>query len=105
MRDIKKTIENLRAEIRRHDYLYYVLSQPDISDKEYDCLIFKLKKLEDENPKFKSNDSPTMRVADGILEGFNKVKHRQKMLSLENTYSFIELREWVARVHKGLGGE
>ncbi|PIP18759.1 MAG: DNA ligase (NAD(+)) LigA [Candidatus Omnitrophica bacterium CG08_land_8_20_14_0_20_41_16] len=103
MQDIKKTIEALRAEIRRHDYLYYVLSQPNISDKEYDSLISKLKKLEDENPKFKSNDSPTMRVADGILEGFNKVKHRQKMLSLENTYSFEELREWVERVHKGLG--
>ncbi len=103
MRDIKKTIEALREEIRRHDYLYYVLSQPNISDKEYDSLISKLKELEDENPKFKSNDSPTMRVADGILEGFNKVKHRQKMLSLENTYSFEELREWVERVHKGLG--
>ena len=105
MQDIRKTIESLREEIRRHDYLYYVLSQPTISDKEYDTLLLKLRKLEDKNPGFKSEDSPTMRVAGGVQEGFNTVRHKEKMLSLENTYSFDELREWEARVRKGLGGQ
>lgn len=103
MQDIKKTIESLREEIRRHDYLYYILSQSKVSDKEYDLLLSKLKKLEDEFPKFKSDDSPTLRVSGGILEGFSTVKHKEKMLSLENTYSFKELKEWDARVLKGLG--
>ena len=104
MQDIKKSIESLREEIRQHDYLYYILSQPKVSDKEYDLLLSKLKKLEDEFPEFKSDDSPTVRVSGGILEGFNTVTHKEKMLSLENTYSFEELREWDVRVHKGLGG-
>ncbi|MDD4981344.1 MAG: NAD-dependent DNA ligase LigA [Candidatus Omnitrophota bacterium] len=102
MQDIEKTINALREEIRRHDYLYYILSQPKISDKEYDNLILKLKKLESDNPKFHSDDSPTMRVAKVIQEGFNTVRHKDKMLSLENTYSFDELMEWDARVRKGL---
>jgi DNA ligase (NAD+) len=103
MQDIKKTIESLREEIRQHDYLYYILSQPKVSDKEYDLLLSKLKKLEDGFPKLKSDDSPTVRVSGGISEGFSTVKHREKMLSLENTYSFEELKEWDARVLKGLG--
>ena len=103
MQDIKKTIESLREEIRQHDYLYYILSQPKVSDKEYDSLLSKLKKLEDEFPKFKSDDSPTVRVSGGILEGFNTVLHKEKMFSLENTYFFAELREWDLRVRKGLG--
>ena len=100
--DIKKKIETLRNKIRRHDYLYYVLSHPEISDKEYDDLMRKLKDLEDKHPEFKSGDSPTVRVGGGILEGFNTVKHAQKMFSLDNTYNFDELREWEARAHKGL---
>jgi len=101
--DIKKKIEDLRKKIRHHDYMYYVLSQPEISDKEYDDFMKKLKELEDEYPEFKTADSPTARVGGGILEGFKTVKHRQKMLSLDNTYSFEELEDWVKRVHKGLG--
>lgn len=103
MQDIEKAINALRKEIRYHDYLYYILSQPKISDKEYDNLILKLKKLEADNPRFYSDDSPTMRVAKVIQEGFYTVRHRDKMLSLENTYSFDELREWDKRVRKGLG--
>ncbi len=101
--DIKKKIENLRQKIRHHDYLYYSVSQPQISDKEYDCLIKQLKSLEDEHPEYKTADSPTVRVSGGILEGFKTVKHKQKMLSLDNTYSFEELKDWDERVHKGLG--
>lgn len=105
MPDIKKTIESLREQIRHHDYLYYVLSQPKVSDKEYDDLMRKLKGLEDKYPQFKSAESPTVRVGGGILEGFKTVKHAQKMFSLDNTYNFSELREWEERVQKGLGKE
>ncbi|MGD0336458.1 MAG: NAD-dependent DNA ligase LigA [Candidatus Omnitrophota bacterium] len=101
--DIRRKIEELREKIREHDYRYYVLSEPSISDKEYDELMRKLKELEQAHPEFKSLTSPTQRVSGGILEGFNTVKHRQKMLSLDNTYSFDEVREWSERVRKGLG--
>jgi DNA ligase (NAD+) len=101
--EIRKKIEGLRRKIRKHDYFYYVLSQPQISDKEYDELMRKLKGLEEKYPEYKSNDSPTVRVSGGILEGFKTVKHRQKMFSLDNTYSFEELKDWDGRVRKGLG--
>jgi len=101
--EAKKEIERLRDRIRHHDYLYYVLSNPEISDKEYDDLLRRLKALEDKCPQLKTEDSPTVRVSGGILEGFKTIKHRQKMLSLDNTYSFEELRDWQGRVHKGLG--
>ena len=101
--DIKEKIENLRKRIRHHDYMYYVLSQPEISDKEYDGFMNELKEWEDKYPEFKTADSPTARVGGGILGGFKTVKHRQKMLSLDNTYSFEELKDWVERVHRGLG--
>jgi len=101
---VKKKIEDLRKKIRHHDYMYYALSQPEVSDKEYDNLLKELKKLEGEFPEFKTDDSPTVRLSGGILEGFKTVKHKQKMLSLDNTYSFDELRDWDERVHKGLAG-
>jgi len=101
--DIEKKIEGLRQKIRNHDYMYYVLSQPEISDKEYDELMSELRELENRYPEFKTDDSPTVRVGGGILEGFKTVKHKQKMLSLDNTYSFDELKDWDERVHKGLG--
>lgn len=103
--DIKKKIEDLREKIRHHDYMYYVLSQPEVSDKEYDDLMRRLKALEEEHPQFKSQDSPTIRVSGGIPESFKTVRHKQKMLSLDNAYSFEELEEWAARVHKGLGSQ
>ncbi len=102
MPDTKKTVESLKEQIQRHDYLYYILSQPKISDKEYDDLMRKLKDLEDKYPKFKSDDSPTARVGGGILEGFKAVRHARKMFSLDNTYDFNELKDWEARVVKAL---
>ena len=102
---IQKKIEHLRDEIRHHDYRYYVLAQPEISDKEYDDLMRQLKALEDVYPQFKADDSPTVRVSAGILEGFKTVKHKQKMLSLDNAFSFDELKDWDERVHKGLGSQ
>jgi len=103
--EIKNKIEELRNKIRRHDYRYYALSDPQISDKEYDDLLRELKKLEDEYPRYRDEDSPTVRLGGGILEGFKTVVHRQKMISLDNTYSFDELKEWDGRVRRGLGSE
>jgi len=100
---IRKKIEGLREKIRHHDYLYYVISQPEISDKEYDELLKQLQGLEDKYPQYKTADSPTLRVGGAVLEGFATVKHRQKMVSLDNTYSIDELKDWDERVHKGLG--
>ncbi len=102
---IKSKIESLRAKIRGHDHLYYVLSQPKVSDKEYDDLMSRLKKLEDLYPQYRDRYSPTVRVSGGILEGFKTVKHGRKMLSLENTYSFEELKQWRERSVKNLGGK
>jgi DNA ligase (NAD+) len=103
--EIKKKINSLREKIRHYDYMYYVLSQPEISDKAYDDLLRQLKDWEEKYPQYKTSDSPTVRVAGGILKGFKTVKHKQAMLSLDNTYSFDELKDWVERVHKGLGAE
>ncbi len=99
---IKSKIEDLRKNIRRHDYLYYALSQPEVSDREYDDLMGQLKKLEKLYPQYQDEYSPTVRVSGGILKGFKTVKHGQKMLSLDNTYSFEELKDWEKRVVKGL---
>ncbi|MBU1091217.1 MAG: NAD-dependent DNA ligase LigA [Candidatus Omnitrophica bacterium] len=101
-KDIEKKIDRLRDEIRHHDYLYYVLSQPKISDKEYDLLLRELVSLEDKHPEFKSDDSPSVRVSGGILEGFKTARHKQSMLSLDNTYSFEEIKDWENRITKGL---
>lgn len=95
-------IEKLREEIRHHDYCYYVLSQPEVSDREYDGLMLRLKRLEAEFPVLVTLDSPTRRVSGGVQEGFKTVRHRQKMLSLDNVYSFPELKDWAERVCKGL---
>ena len=101
-KDILSQITKLRDDIRYHDYRYYVLSDPQVSDKEYDGLLKELKKLEDTHPEFKSDDSPTVRLSSGILEGFKPLAHKQKMLSLDNTYDFSELKDWGERVIKGL---
>ncbi|MFA5200144.1 MAG: NAD-dependent DNA ligase LigA, partial [Candidatus Omnitrophota bacterium] len=103
--EIKNKIQQLKERIRKHDYHYYVLSQPLISDKEYDDLLRQLKSFEDKYPNFKTDDSPTQRLSSGISEGFKTVKHNAGMFSLDNTYSINELRLWDERVRKGLGNE
>jgi DNA ligase (NAD+) len=100
---IKREIEQLKAKLRKHDYLYYILSQPQISDKEYDELFARLKSLEEAYPQYRTDDSPTVRVSGGISPGFNTVKHSVGMFSLDNTYSIDELKEWNQRLRKGLG--
>ena len=100
LKDIEKKIDALREEIRHHEYLYYVLDQPSISDQEFDRLIEQLKDLEAEHPALVTPDSPTQRVGGKPREGFVKVRHSSQMLSLDNTYSEEELRAWERRVHE-----
>jgi DNA ligase (NAD+) len=99
-KDPEKKIEALREKIRHHEYLYYVLDQPEISDAEFDKLMRELKDLEAEHPELLTPDSPTQRVGGKPREGFVKVAHSSPMLSLDNTYSEDELRNWERRVHE-----
>jgi DNA ligase (NAD+) len=100
LKDIEKKIDALREKIRHHEYLYYVLDQPAISDQEFDRLLEQLKDLEAEHPALVTPDSPTQRVGGKPREGFVKVRHSSPMLSLDNTYSEEELRAWERRVHE-----
>jgi DNA ligase (NAD+) len=101
----EKKIESLREKIRHHEYLYYVLDDPKITDAEFDQLMIELKKLETEHPELIAPDSPTQRVGGKPREGFIKAPHSSPMLSLDNTYSQDELRNWERRVHELSGRE
>jgi len=103
--DVGKRIDQLREEIRGHDYLYYVLSQPKIGDRQYDELFAELKSLEQANPQLTTPDSPTQRVSEQPVEGFDTVRHAVPMLSMDNTYNAEELIAFDKRVAKQLGGE
>jgi len=100
----KKQLETLRDEIRRHEDLYYLEDNPEISDEEYDVLIEKLRKLEQQHPALMTTDSPTQRVGGRPAEGFPEFVHRRPMLSLDNSYNIDELRAFDARCRK-LAGE
>jgi DNA ligase (NAD+) len=93
-------IEKLREEIRRHEELYYVLDNPEISDLEYDTLLEQLQKLEQQHPDQITPDSPTQRVGGRPSEGFPKVVHRRPMLSLDNSYNIDELRAFDQRCRR-----
>src|SRR6202050_4397116 len=99
-KDVEKKIEALRENIRHHEYLYYVVDNPEISDAEFDKLMRELKDLEAEHPELITEDSPTQRVGGKPREGFVKVPHSSPMLSLDNTYNEEELRDWERRVHE-----
>jgi DNA ligase (NAD+) len=99
-KDIEKKIEALRDKIRHHEYRYYVLDAPEISDVEFDQLMNQLKKLEAEHPTLITPDSPTQRVGGKPREGVVKAAHSSPMLSLDNTYSVDDLRNWERRVHE-----
>ena len=105
MPDRAKEIEKLREEIRRHDRKYYIEAAPDISDREYDVLLERLKKLEAEHPDLIVPDSPTQRVGEQPVSGLEHVEHRVPMLSIDNTYSIEELQQYGARIAKALPGE
>jgi len=100
MQDIQTRIGALRDQIRHHEYRYYVLDDPEISDAEFDRLMNELKKLEAAHPELITPDSPTQRVGGKPREGFVKVAHSIPMLSLDNAYSEEELRGWERRVHE-----
>ena len=104
-RSPKEEIEALRAEIRRHERLYYVSDSPEISDGEFDALMARLKALEAAHPELASDDSPTRRVGGERSNTFAPVPHRVPMLSLDNCYSAEEFLEWHERVRKGLKDE
>ena len=97
--NIKTEIESLRAEINRHNELYYQQSAPEIADAEFDELLAKLKKLEEENPEFITSDSPTQKVG-GRAEGFLPFRHLVPMMSLDNSYSLDDLRKFDERCQK-----
>ncbi len=97
---IEKKIDALREKIRHHEYRYYVLDDPEISDAGFDALMNELKRLEAEHPGLVTPDSPTQRVGGKPREGFVKAKHSSPMLSLDNAYSEEELRDWERRVHE-----
>src|SRR3954447_26310272 len=100
---LQNELERLREEIRHHEYRYYVLDDPEISDAQFDGLMNELKKLEAEHPGLITPDSPTQRVGGKPREGFVKARHSSPMLSLDNTYNEQELRAWEHRVHELTG--
>jgi len=104
-RSPREEIEALRAEIIRHERLYYVSDSPEITDGEFDVLMKRLKALEAAHPEFASEDSPTRRVGGARSNTFAPVPHRIPMLSLDNCYSPEEFLEWYERVKKGLKSE
>lgn len=102
MDDIKKRVEILRKEIEKHNYQYYVLNKPTISDFEFDLLLSELQAIEDKYPDFKTPDSPTQKVGSDIIKGFLQKKHPYPMLSLSNSYSKEEIEAFIVRISKSL---
>src|SRR6266481_5214389 len=102
---VKKEIEELREKLRYHEYRYYVLDDPEISDAAYDRLMNRLKELEAANPEWATPDSPTVRVGGAPREGFSTVRHARPMMSLDNAFSYDALRDWDRRVREGSGQE
>ncbi|MDP3015796.1 MAG: NAD-dependent DNA ligase LigA, partial [Deltaproteobacteria bacterium] len=100
---LKKRVEKLREEVEYHNYRYYILDQPDISDAQYDRMMRELEKLEEEFPELRSPNSPTQRVGAPPLDAFEIVRHTLPMLSLANAFDENEARDFDKRVKKILG--
>jgi DNA ligase (NAD+) len=103
--NVKKEIEELREKLRYHEYRYYVLDDPEISDAAFDRLMERLKELEAAHPELITPDSPSQRVGGAPREGFQTVRHARSMLSLDNAFSYDALRDWDRRVREGSGRE
>lgn len=101
--DILQKITALRDELSQHNYNYYVLDAPTITDFEFDMKLKELQALEAQHPEYFDASSPTQRVGGAVTKNFNTVVHEYRMYSLDNAYSIDELREWEKRVHKNLG--
>lgn len=98
----KERIDWLRSELHRHNYNYYVLDTPEISDKEFDDLMHELQRLEHDHPEYQDENSPTMRVGSDLNKNFVQIAHKYPMLSLGNTYSESEVTDFYDRVQKSL---
>ena len=105
MTTVKDKIEELQNALHRHNHNYYVLNQPEISDREFDEMMHELQRLEEEHPEFKDENSPSMRVGSDINKNFTQVAHKYPMLSLGNTYSEGEVTDFYERVRKALNEE
>lgn len=105
MTDIEAKIKQLRDELNRHNYNYYVLNQPTIGDMEFDFKMHELEDLEKAHPEFADPLSPTQRVGSDIIQGFKQVLHERPMQSLGNSYSIEEVQDFLRRAKDGLGGE
>jgi DNA ligase (NAD+) len=100
---VKKEAEKLREEIRHHEYLYYVVDEPEISDAAFDKLLNRLKELETAHPELRTADSPTVRVGGTPRDGFSTVRHARPMMSLDNAFGYEPLKDWDRRVREGTG--
>ena len=103
--DIKQKIDSLRYELHRHNHNYYILNNPEISDKQFDMMLKELEDLEKLHPEFSDPLSPTQRVGSDLTKGFEHVTHVRPMMSLSNSYSIEEVDEWFDRIRKALAGE
>jgi DNA ligase (NAD+) len=101
--DSRRRITQLRAQLNEHNYRYYVLDDPDVSDAQYDRLMEELKALETRFPELASPDSPTARVGAPPLESFESVRHRLPMLSLDNAFDVDAVRDFDRRIQRLLG--
>src|SRR5437868_5080803 len=100
--DAQLRAEELRAALNYHNYRYYALDSPEVSDAEYDRLFHELKRIEEEHPSLVTPDSPTQRVGADVVTTFKPVNHRVPMLSLDNAFGDDELREWDRKVKRNL---
>nr|WP_297788166.1 NAD-dependent DNA ligase LigA [uncultured Allomuricauda sp.] len=101
--NIQEKITTLRDELREHNYKYYVLDEPSISDYEFDMKLKELQKLEEEHPEFYDATSPTLRVGGMVTKNFETVPHEHRMYSLDNSYSKEDLEDWEKRIQRILG--
>ncbi len=97
---IQQKIEALREELHQHNYNYYILDEPSISDFEFDALLKELQELETQHPEFHDPNSPTLRVGGGITKNFQTISHEFRMYSLDNSYDFDDLEDWEKRISK-----
>lgn len=103
--DAEKKIQSLREELQQHNYNYYVLDKPQISDYEFDMKLKELQELEEKHPEFKDPNSPTQRIGGAITKNFETVVHENRMYSLSNSYSKEELEDWEKRIRKIVEGK
>src|SRR6478609_1313828 len=101
--DVQNTIQSLREELNNHNYNYYVLDKPTISDFEFDQKLKQLQEFENQHPEFFDENSPTQRVGGTITKNFQTVVHDHRMYSLDNSYSREDLIDWENRIQKVLG--